>query len=277
MKINFSKKTLSKFVASAAAVSIVASTVICTVVNANESESYNVDLIIDGEDNFYETTEKSVDLFFKANDIAFEEGAVISAKPQDEVFDNMKIVVSTNDDKVVTRSELINYQTVIEYTDKLEVGKSQVKTPGVDGVKVITTTTRFVEGVAQKPEVKEEVVEEPVNQVVLVGTKKSIIPDTQLEYSKVIEMNASAYAPVVECCGKSDGITADGSKAGKGVVAVDPSVIPLGTKLYVEGYGVCVAHDTGGAIKGNKIDLCYNTYQEAVNFGRKNVSVYILK
>jgi 3D (Asp-Asp-Asp) domain-containing protein len=80
----------------------------------------------------------------------------------------------------------------------------------------------------------------------------------------------------VECCGKDDGITASGMKAGKGVVAVDPTVVPLGTKLYVQGYGFCVAADTGGAIKGNKIDLCYNTYQEALNYGRKDVRVYIL-
>ena len=65
-------------------------------------------------------------------------------------------------------------------------------------------------------------------------------------------------------------------KAGKGVVAVDPRFIKLGTKLYVVGYGYCIAGDTGGAIKGNRIDLGFNTYREAVQFGRRTVTVFIL-
>ena len=71
-------------------------------------------------------------------------------------------------------------------------------------------------------------------------------------------------------------------KSKVGAVAVDPRVIPLGTKLYVESldntkdYGFCVAEDTGGAIKGNKIDLFFNTAGEVKNFGRRKVRVYIL-
>ncbi|WP_286977476.1 3D domain-containing protein, partial [Candidatus Aquicultor secundus] len=69
---------------------------------------------------------------------------------------------------------------------------------------------------------------------------------------------------------------ANGMKARKGVVAVDPRVIPLGTRLYIEGYGEAIAADTGGAIKGNRIDLCYNTPGECFDFGRRSVKVSIL-
>jgi 3D (Asp-Asp-Asp) domain-containing protein len=65
-------------------------------------------------------------------------------------------------------------------------------------------------------------------------------------------------------------------KAGKGVVAVDPRVIPLGTRLYIEGYGVAVAGDVGSAIKGRRIDLGFGTYAEAIRWGRRNVRVQIL-
>ena len=68
-----------------------------------------------------------------------------------------------------------------------------------------------------------------------------------------------------------------GTRLRYGVVAVDPRVIPLGTKLYIEGYGYAVAEDTGGAIKGNRIDLCYTDRAKAEAFGRRNVKVYILK
>ena len=59
-------------------------------------------------------------------------------------------------------------------------------------------------------------------------------------------------------------------------VAVDPNVIPLGSKLYISGYGYALACDTGSAIKGNKIDLFMNSEAECLNFGRRNVTAYIV-
>lgn len=90
--------------------------------------------------------------------------------------------------------------------------------------------------------------------------------------SKSLEMISTAYAP-----GAGAGyITATGARAGYGIAAVDPSVIPLGTKLYIPGYGYAVALDTGGAIKGMRIDLCFNNRQDALNWGRRKVTVYIV-
>jgi 3D (Asp-Asp-Asp) domain-containing protein len=90
---------------------------------------------------------------------------------------------------------------------------------------------------------------------------------------KYLTMVATAYAP-----GAGAGtITATGRRAGYGIVAVDPRVIPLGTKLYIPGYGYAVAADTGGAIKGYKIDLCFNTASEAIKWGRRKVKVYIVR
>ncbi|MEG0005293.1 MAG: 3D domain-containing protein, partial [Clostridium sp.] len=77
-------------------------------------------------------------------------------------------------------------------------------------------------------------------------------------------------------------ITASGMKVkrdpdGYSTVAVDPRVIPLGTKLYVEGYGYAIAADTGGAIKGNKIDLYFNPGYNLGGWGRRTVTVYVLQ
>ena len=81
----------------------------------------------------------------------------------------------------------------------------------------------------------------------------------------------------MESCGPhADGITADGRVAGYGVAAVDPSVIPLGTRLFVEGYGMAVAADVGSAIQGNRIDLCFDDPDLARSFGRRTVRVFIL-
>ena len=71
--------------------------------------------------------------------------------------------------------------------------------------------------------------------------------------------------------------TATGTWPSRGTVAVDPEVIPLGTKLYVEGYGPAVAADTGGDIKGQRVDLYMDSYEEAIQFGRREVLVEVVR
>ncbi|WP_445487087.1 LysM peptidoglycan-binding domain-containing protein [Niallia sp. 03133] len=95
--------------------------------------------------------------------------------------------------------------------------------------------------------------------------------------TKELTVSATAYTASCEGC---SGVTATGinlkENPNEKVISVDPSVIPLGTKVYVEGYGTAVAGDTGGAIKGNKIDVFVPSLQEAKNWGRKTITVKIL-
>lgn len=93
------------------------------------------------------------------------------------------------------------------------------------------------------------------------------------KYSKVITVEATAYSSQDPGNGN---YTATGSRLKKGIVSVDPRLIPLGTRLYVEGYGYAVADDVGGAIKGHRIDLAYDSRSEALQFGRQTVKVYVL-
>lgn len=98
-----------------------------------------------------------------------------------------------------------------------------------------------------------------------------------IRQASYMDMEATAYDPGPISCGPyANGYTATGLRAGRGIVAVDPRVIPLGTRVYVEGYGFAVAADIGSAIKGNRIDLGYPTYREALQFGRHPVRVYLL-
>jgi 3D (Asp-Asp-Asp) domain-containing protein len=92
-------------------------------------------------------------------------------------------------------------------------------------------------------------------------------------YRRVVNMEASAYT--TEDPGNGS-YTYRGNQLRKGLVAVDPNVIPLGARLYIEGYGYAIADDTGGYIRGNRIDLAYESRGEALQFGRRTVSVYIL-
>jgi resuscitation-promoting factor RpfB len=92
---------------------------------------------------------------------------------------------------------------------------------------------------------------------------------------EALHMVATAYSPY--CGGGCRGVTATGTRAGRGIVAVDPRIIPLGSRLYIPGYGYAVAGDTGGAIIGARIDLGMDTDRECMNFGRREVIVYRLK
>ncbi len=95
-------------------------------------------------------------------------------------------------------------------------------------------------------------------------------------YKRVINMTATAYAPGPLDNGKWDKQTYAGGTVRPGVAAVDPSVIPMGTKLWVEGYGEAIAEDQGSAIKGNRIDLVFNDRKAAQDYGIKQVKVYVL-
>lgn len=179
----------------------------------------------------------------------------------------------------VVETESIDYTTKKIQTNDLYVGQTEVQQEGVKGEKKLTYDVTYINGKeSDRKLIDEEITKEPVEKIVRVGIKiKSSFKktaSTPKTYKKVIAMEASAYS--------EGGTTASGLPCRVGVVAVDPRVIPLGTKVYVETadgkyiYGTAIAADTGGAIKGNKIDLCVHTRAEAYRFGRRTVNVYIL-
>lgn len=95
-------------------------------------------------------------------------------------------------------------------------------------------------------------------------------------YSRTLTMVATGYTDAPEENYPYAGMPSYiGLPLARGIVAVDPNVIPMGTKLYIEGYGEAIAADQGGAIKGNRIDLFFDSKAEAYNWGMKTVKVYI--
>lgn len=95
--------------------------------------------------------------------------------------------------------------------------------------------------------------------------------------------NLTAYCACEKCCGKAPGhpgygITASGARVQEGVtIAADTRVIPMGSRVYIEGVGERVVQDRGGGVKGNRIDIYFASHQAALQFGRKNRSVYLIK
>lgn len=158
---------------------------------------------------------------------------------------------------------------------------------GEDGVKEVTYKVMYNgDSEAYREVVSETVTKEPGTTVIVTGTRERMTATKQgrtFTYSKKITVKATAYDTSLE---ENGGYTktAIGLTPKFGVVAVDPRVIPLGSKLYIESvddggswtYGYCIAGDTGGAIKGNRVDLCYNTQYECICFGRRSATVYVL-
>lgn len=184
----------------------------------------------------------------------------------------------------------IPFEKVLRKNHKLDKGKTDVVQNGEEGLKKTELKKEFINGqLSSTKVVKEEIVTEPISQITEKGTKDLVVASRgSTNYRTAINMSATAYDLSYESTGKRPGdryygITASGTKARPGVVAVDPTVIPLGTKLYVEStdgtkdYGFAIAEDKGGAIKGNKIDLFLESAGQVKKFGRRKVKVYILK
>jgi 3D (Asp-Asp-Asp) domain-containing protein len=122
------------------------------------------------------------------------------------------------------------------------------------------------------------VIKKPASRIVLrgrTGFKKQQLKE--LKQKGVITLQATGYSPhALDTAPYNDGVSALGLPAGYGLAAVDPRIIPLGTVLYVEGYGYAVAADVGGAIKGRRIDLCFPERSQALIYGRQWTKVHII-
>ena len=158
---------------------------------------------------------------------------------------------------------------------KVEVPTITYNTAVVQAAEFVNTTRE----IADNP--PEETVIEPISVIDNAENlayddnyeEENLEYDEGMNYTAVMAMEATAYLP---SDGDGAGITAMGIPATYGVVAVDPSIIPLGSRVYIPGYGMAIAADTGGAIVGYCIDLCMESYAEAMEFGRRIVTVYVL-
>ena len=174
-------------------------------------------------------------------------------------------VVRVREESIVF-DEQVPYQTIYQPSDELDLDTKTVLSSGVPGIKRQSTRIRYEDGVeVSRVSEGEWMEQEPVNEVIGYGTRitTNVIdtPEGPREYWRVVHMRVTAYTAASS--GKSPdhpsyGITASGRPAGTGIVAVDPNVIPFRSEVYVPGYGIGFAGDTGGGVKGRWIDLGYD-------------------
>ncbi len=204
-------------------------------------------------------------------------GDEVFPDPKSPITQDMIIRVVRVTERIETIKMSIPFETISREDTSLLKGGVRVVVPGREGTVLRTFKITYRDGrEAGRVLESEEAIEASVNRLVRFGTRRPIYAALPARISRggerVQMLIATAYTPGYDCGTR----TATGMKAGRGVVAVDPRVIPLGTRLYIEGYGEALAADTGGAIKGNRIDLCFDTLAEARAFGRRRVAVRTL-
>lgn len=178
--------------------------------------------------------------------------------------------------QVIQRAATKTVKAEAKYVFNRDLGQGRMKktSDGEDGeVRVVAQEFRIGEKlVASK---KSEVVTKvPKPAVIEMGRSGFPTSRGSFNRSTVMTVEATAYTPYD---GSQTGRTATGRKAVYGVIAVDPRVIPLNSLVYVEGYGFAIAADTGGAIKGHRIDVCFPDIRRVNAWGRKKVVIHVFK
>lgn len=223
-------------------------------------------------------------------EVVEEEGLAINTEdkvepgPDAEIYPNMSIRLTRVTHEFVNDTKNIPYKLIKKKNESLEKGITRVIQQGKAGLMEVTYKVIYEDGEeVERLVVSENVINEPQDKIEEYGTVDTFTTSRNetIRFSRVLNMVATAYDAGEKSTGKTPdhpqyGITSTGIKVKRGIASVDPKVIPLGTRLYVTGYGFALAADTGSSIKGNRIDLYHETYKEAIQFGRRKVKVYIL-
>lgn len=255
--------------------------------------------------------EQTVGELLAQQGISLAEDDLVSVPLDTVITDGTTIAVTRRTVTTETQRYEIPYETQRVANPELAIGTEQVLQAGIigEGEKTFQVVT-YTSGDPVRTELSDIVLTDKVDEIIEYGTKVNLHPlsvsanaiitnmpagqggtltmtdGSSLSYSKHISATATAY--YAGSCGKSTsnpayGITATGTRAKVGTVAVDPKVIPYGTKMYIvtsDGtiiYGIATAEDCGGAIKGSKVDLYFDTANECFSFGRRTVEIYILE
>jgi len=251
-------------------------------------------VLVDNKELNISSAENDIALMLKTQNITLAPTDTVVPSLKTNLTKGMDVIITRVKTKTIKEKEPIDFKTVIKNDKDVLKSKKSVSQNGVKGEKSISIDVTYENDkeVARKV-VKETIVKEPKNKIIVQGTM-SPITVSRGTYSKptaeavniasaptsgkTLTVKATAYWAFN---GVNNTYTASGRKAvrnpgGYSTIAVDPSVIPLGTKVHVAGYGNAIAADKGSSVKGNYIDVYFDTRQEAISWGVKHLKVTIL-
>ena len=219
----------------------------------------------DGSINRFKSLEKTIGEALADVGFKVRKRDIVTPKPDSPLTDNMEITINRVEFEKITVKEKVPFETITQYDTTMNEGEKKVVTEGKNGRDRVTYEVTYIDGAeSSRKELKREVIKPVVDEVVANGTR---ILYNGKSYSRKLVVKAYSYT--------GGGITAMGTRARVGEIAVDPRIIPLGTNVYIEGVGARRAEDTGGNIKGNTIDIYMDTRAECIRWGVRYVTIYI--
>ncbi|HAQ08418.1 MAG TPA: hypothetical protein DCR24_13205 [Bacillus bacterium] len=243
--------------------------------------AFPLKLVVGGKEQDVWSTSTTVADFLLQQGITLNELDRVEPELKQTVTEDAVINVIRVEKVTDVVEEPINFAVITKNDSNLEKGKQKVVTDGLNGLlskqyEVILENGKEV----SRKLVSEKKMKEKQDKVVAMGTKvivAQVSRGTSEPAGKEFYVSSTAYTA---SCNGCSGYTATGinlrANPNMKVIAVDPSVIPLGTKVYVEGYGYAIAADTGSAVKGAKIDVFFPSKTDAYRWGRKRVKIKIL-
>lgn len=256
----------------------------------NIKKAVNVDVIYAGKEYKLKSAESTVSDMLQAEKFSVGDLDYLQPDADTTIKDGIQVVITKVDARVIKESKDISFDTVYKNDDNLERGVTKIVQNGQIGKKQVSFKVLLENGKEVSRQIVSEVIlKNPVQKIVHTGTLGviNLSRGGKVYYTKSFVSKTTAYSSDYACTGKSPwssgyGVTSSGARAvrnpnGYSSVAVDPRVIPLGTRLYIEGYGYAIAQDTGSSIRGKWIDLFMNSYSNASSWGVRYVNVYILK
>lgn len=234
-------------------------------------------LIVDGQEIEVNSSKSNVQGVLDENEIEYDSNYVISEDLDTSLKDGMKIEVKQVEKKTIIETEEIPYDTVVKKDKSLLKGETRVSQKGKKGVKELVYEVVYEDGQPiSKILLEENIVTKAKNKIIKKGTKEKEKTESKKKSTsknslgKKITVSATAYS--------GDGITATGTVPRWGTIAVDPTIIPYGTKVYIPQFDeYFIAEDCGGGIKGNKIDIFMNSESQCDNWGKRNIDIYIVE
>lgn len=249
----------------------------------NIKRAQNIKIIVEGNEIKELTPLETVNDLLNFKNITLREKDKITPELGTKLKEGMDIKIVRVDSKLFEEKKEIGFATVTKANSGLPNTYRKVTTQGINGEKTITTNVVYEDGIEVSRNLVSEVVsKKPIDNVIVQGTYP-VMPVSRggdiLPYSSVVNVRATAYWAVygIGTTRTGSGRLAVRNPDGWSTIAVDRSMFPYGTKLFVEGYGFAIAADAGTAIIGNRIDVYFNTYKEACSYGAKYVKVYVLK
>lgn len=249
-----------------------------------------ISLVVKGEEIKVSSFKKTVRELLSENEIQYDDDDIITPSLSSELKDYMEIKVVEVTQSQVTEKEDIPYSVKLIDDNDLLKGKTKVTQEGKSGEKEITYNLTYYDGKLVKKALEgEKISQEPVDKIVKKGIKEEVVVasrSTTSRNSSSSESKASSASNSASKNGKhmvvqatayaGDSITSTGTVPKWGTIAVDPKVIPYGSKVYIPQFNkTFIAEDCGGAVKGNIIDIFMGSEAECYKWGRRTIDIYI--